>query len=130
MTYELHDYELDAIILDGDQIIFSFPKGFYAEDDHGQPRHPMPTKLVLTIDKGCCTDIPLDSFLEIQKRCRWGWKEISFKQFTKLFKKGNMLVYDEYDSKLTNWKIFQINANTRWSNIELLITDVEDIACL
>ena len=130
MKYELHDYELDAIILDGDQIIFSFPKGFYAEDDQGQPRHPLPTKLVLTIDKGWCTDSPLDSFLEIQKRCRWGWKEISFKQFTKLFKKGSMRVYDEYDSKLTNWKIFQINANTRWSNIELLITDVEDIACL
>ena len=41
-----------------------------------------------------------------------------------------MVIYDEYDSKLTNWKIFQLNACTNWSNIELFITDIIDIECL
>ena len=35
----------------------------------------------------------------------------------------------QYDSKLTNWKIIQLNANTKRSNIELFITDIIDIAC-
>ena len=58
-----------------------------------------------------------------------GWKEISFKQFSSLFKKGNMVIYDEYDSKLTNWKMIQLNAGTSRSNIELFITDIIDVEC-
>ena len=41
-----------------------------------------------------------------------------------------MVIHDEYDSKLTNWKMIQLNACTRWSNIELFITDIIDIECL
>ena len=49
--------------------------------------------------------------------------------FSRLFKKGNMVVHDEYDSKLTNWKMLQLNASTSRSNIELFITDIIDVAC-
>ena len=58
-----------------------------------------------------------------------GWKDISLKQFHSLFKKGNMVIHDEYDSKLTNWKMLQLNANTNRSNIELFITDIIHTAC-
>ena len=58
-----------------------------------------------------------------------GWKKISIKQFSSLFKKGNMVIYDEYDSKLTNWKMIQLNAGTSRSNIELFITDIIDVEC-
>ena len=59
-----------------------------------------------------------------------GWKDISFKQFTALFRKGNMVIHDEYDSKLTNWKMIQLNACAKWSNIELFVTDIAEIECL
>lgn len=130
MKYILHDYELDAIILEDDKIIFSFPNGFYATDESGKELEPRPRKLVFTIDRGCCTDEPLESFISVRRIGRFGWKEISFKQFHSLFKKGNMVIHDEYDSKYTNWKMIQLNACARWSNIELFVTDIADIKCL
>ena len=132
MNYQLHDYELDAILLENDRIIFSFPHGFYAEDENGQELKPIRKKLAFTVDKACCPDEPLESFIFIRriKRSRKGWKEISFKQFTALFKKGNMVIHDEYDSKLTNWKMIQLNAASSCSNIELFITDILDTECL
>jgi hypothetical protein len=58
-----------------------------------------------------------------------GWKEISFKQFSSLFKKGNMVIHDEYDSKLTNWKMIELNACTKCGNIEMFITDIKNVTC-
>ena len=107
-----------------------FPKGFYVTDENGKELEPLRRKLVFTIDRGCCTDEPLESFISIRRRGRFSWNDISFKQFSALFKKGNMIIHDEYDSKLTNWKMIQLNAAARWSNIELFITDIIDIECL
>lgn len=125
MNYQLHDYEIDSVVLENNSVIFSFPKGFYVEDENGQA---LRKKLIFRID----TDgFPMESFLSI-RRIRWlgrGWREISFKQFTALFKKGNMIIHDEYDSRYTNWKMIQLNACTNCSNIELFITDIEGIAC-
>jgi len=127
MHYQLHDYEIDSVVLENDSIIFSFPQGFYAVDDQGRETITRNKKLVFHIDTN---GFPLESFLEI-RRITWGhiWRNISFKQFTSLFQKGNMIIHDEYDSKLTNWKIIQLNACTNWSNIELRITDIDEIAC-
>ena len=129
MQYQLHDYEIDSILLDNDKIIFSFPNGFYAADENGKELKPLRKKLVFIIDKEGFPNQPLESFISIHRinRGRNGWKEISFKQFSSLFKKGNMVIHDEYDSKLTNWKIIQLNANTDRSNIELCITDIMDV---
>lgn len=132
MKYQLHDYEIDSLTLEKDSIIFSFPNGFYVEDDDGNEIKPLRHKLVFTVDRtGCCSDEPLESFIFIRRinHRMNGWKDISFKQFVSLFKKGNMVIYDEYDSKLTNWKMLQVNANTSRSNIELFITDIVDISC-
>ena len=129
MAYQLHDYEIDSVALEDDKFIFYFPNGFYVTDENGKEQTPLRRKLVFTIDRGCCTDAPLESFVFIRRRGRMGWKDISFKQFTALFKKGNMVIHDEYDSKLTNWKMIQLNACTRWSNIEMFITDIADTEC-
>ena len=127
MYYQLHDYMIDSVILEKNCIIFSFPDGFYATDDNGQEYVPIRRKLIFHIDSN---GYPLESFLEI-RRITWPgiWKTITYKQFSALFKKGNMVIHDEYDSKLTNWKIIQLNANSNWSNIELRISDIEDIVC-
>lgn len=128
MYYELHDYEIDSVILEDERIIFSFPNGFYVEDENGQPIEPPKKKLVFYLD--------VDGYHEEScifiHRITWNrrWKEISFDQFAALFKKGNMIIHDEYDSKYTNWKILQMNACTRCSNIEMVITDVVGIECL
>ena len=130
MQYQLHDYEIDSVTLEDDKIIFSFPDGFYVADDQGQEIKPRRKKLVFTIDRGLCTDASLESFIFIRKRGRFGWKDISFKQFTALFKKGNMIIYDEFDSKLGERKIIQLTPCVTGGNIELLMEDIVDIACL
>ena len=131
MKYQLHDYEIDSFILENDSIILSFPNGFYAEDDDGNEIKTLRHKLVFTVERTSCPDEPLESFVFIRRinHRMNGWKDISYKQFVSLFKKGHMVVHDEYDSKLTNCKMLKLNANTSRSNIELFITDIIDIAC-
>ena len=131
MKYQLHDYEIDSFVLEKNSIILSFPNGFYAEDDDGNEITPLRHKLVFTIDRTCCPDESLESFIFIRRinRRMNGWKDISFKQFISLFEKGNMVIHDEYDSKSTNWKMIQLTTSTSRSNIELFITDIIDIAC-
>lgn len=129
MQYQLHDYEVDSITFEDNKIIFSFPNGFYVTDDNGQEIMPPRKKLVFTVDRDNFPNDPVESFVTFRRinRRMNGWKEISFKQFSSLFKYGNMDIHDEYDSKLTNWKIIQMNANTKRSNIELHITDIINI---
>ena len=125
MNYQLHDSQIDAVLLEGDRIIFSFPNGFYAVDDSGQELKPLPRKLVFTIEK-YAPDEPLESHIFIRRITGSGngWRDISFQQFTALLHKGNMIIHDEYDSKFTNWKILKLNACTKRPNIELHITDI------
>lgn len=131
MKYMLHDYEIDSVILEKDSIVLSFPTGFFAEDDNGNEILPRRHKLVFTVDRTICPDEPLEFFVFIRQinHRRNGWKDISFNKFVSLFEKGHMVIYDEYDSKLTNSKMLQLNACTKRSNIELFITDIIDIAC-
>ena len=133
MEYQLHDCEIDAVILDNNKIIFSFPNGFYVVDENRQELRLLRKKLVfiIDIDKDSFPNETLESNITI-RRINWrmnGWKEISFKQFSSLFKKGNMVIHDEYDSKLTNWKMIQLNACTKCGNIEMFITDIKNVTC-
>lgn len=131
MNYQLHDYELDSVYFEDGAIVFSFPKGFYVTDENGQELKPRRTKLAFILDRSCCPNEPLESFIFIRRinRRRNGWKDLSFKRFAALFRKGNMIVHDEFDSKLTNRKIIELNACTSWSNIELTIVDIIDVVC-
>ena len=131
VKYNLHDCDIDAVTLNGNQIVFSFPDGYYAEDDNCQEIKSLRRKLVFTIGQ-YQPDESLDAYIEIRRISRnfKRWREISFKEFTALFKKGNMTIHDEYDSKLTNWKMIQLNADSRSSNIELWITDIIDVQCI
>ena len=133
MKYQLHDYEIDSVILDNNKVIFTFPNGFSVVDENGQELRPLRKKLafIIDIDKDSFPNESLESYISI-RRVNWrrnGWNEISFKQFTSLFRKGNMVIHDEYDSKLTNWKMFQLNASASRSNIELFITDILGVEC-
>ena len=78
MKYQLHDCEIDAIVLENNRIIFSFPDGFYVTDENGQELAPLRNKLVFVIDKE--TNESLESYVSVRriKRGRRGWKEISF----------------------------------------------------
>ena len=67
MKYQLHDYEIDSFILEKDSIILSFPNGFYAEDDNGNEIKPLRHKLVFTVDRTCCPNEPLESFVSIRR---------------------------------------------------------------
>ena len=67
MKYQLHDYEIDSFILEKDSIILSFPNGFYAEDDDGNEIKPLRHSLVFTVDRTCCPNEPLESFVSIRR---------------------------------------------------------------
>ena len=131
MKYQLHDCEIDSVTLEDNRIIFSFPDGFCTLNENGQALKPFPKKLAFIVDKRNSSTDSLESFIGIRRITRGmnGWKDISFKKFISLFKKGNMVIHDEYDSKLTNWKMIQLNACARCSNIELFITDIVDVEC-
>ena len=100
MKYQLHYYEIESFILEKDSIILSFPNGFYAEDDNGNEIKPLRHSLVFTVDRTCCPNEPLESFVSIRRiNHRYnGWRDISFKQFISLFKKGNMVIHDILNS--------------------------------
>ncbi len=125
MKYQLHDYEIDSISLEEDRIIFSFPQGFYAQDEKGKEIQPLPKKLIFHIEKDSPQE-PLEAYLHIRKHNYFGKrrKDISFQQFTALFKKGNMCIYDEYVSKFTNARMLQISASA-W--IEMYIDNIGEI---
>ena len=74
MKYQLHDCEIDAIVLENNRIIFSFPDGFYVTDENGQELAPLRNKLVFVIDKE--TNESLESYVSVRriKRGRRGWK--------------------------------------------------------
>lgn len=128
MNYQLHDFEIDSVVLENDSIIFSFPNGFHVVDENGQEVEPLRKKLVFRIDTA---GSPVESSVWIRRVTRWkGWRDISFQQFTDLFQKGNMTIHDEYDSKYTNWKMIQLNAAASCSNIEMFIADILEVECL
>lgn len=129
MKYQLHDCEIDSVTLEDNRIIFSFPEGFCILNENEQVLKPFPKKLAFIVDKRNSSADSLESFIDIRRITRRmnGWKDISFKKFISLFKRGNMVIHDEYDSKFTNWKMIQLNACARYSNIELFITDIVDV---
>lgn len=130
MKYNLHDYAIDGVSLEKDRIVFHFPDGFYIADGDGQELKPLRKKLAFLLDTENWPGDSAESFLSIRRRTRGGrgWKDISFRQFQRLFQKGNMVIHDEYDSKLTNWKMLQIHTSAKWNAIEMFITDILDVA--
>lgn len=128
MKYQLHDCELSSISLENNRIILSFPNGFCIEDNGVLKLDPSRKTLAFTIDKGLIPNESLDSFFSIRLSKKGkSWKNISFNRLTTLFRKRSMLVYDEFDSKLGDRKLFQLNSCTDQLNIELLIEDITDI---
>ena len=123
MKYQLHDYEIDSVVLDNNKIIFSFPNGFYVADENGLELKPLRKKLAFIIDKDGFPNESLESYIYIRKITRRNRrKDISFKQFTALFKKGNMVIHRGL-AAVTRWvrlKYAAMNlkklANWSWNN--------------
>ena len=78
--------------------------------------------------------LPYRQEYDVQVRCQYGrnfgrfWRLSEYPKDVDSFD-FELVIYDEYDSKLTNWKMIQLNTSTSRSNIELFITDIIDIAC-
>ena len=121
MTYQLHDYELDSVVLEEERIVFSFPKGFYIPDQDGQQAKPIRRRLVFSLGKDGCV------FVRKTNKRRTKWKYISFEEFAALLKKGTFLVSDEYDSKLHGGKMIQLYGD---ANLELFIEGITNVACI
>ncbi len=132
MVYSLHDFFLTRMTLKKDKITFYFPEGFYAVSDKG--KEIKPKRLIFTIDVG---KYNIKSFISVRmaKGTNRGytlWKDVSLRKFLRLLKKGSLIFFDEYDSKLTNAKMFQLHTSGEHKvgyNIELFITDIVSVDC-
>lgn len=56
MNYQLHDYEIDSVVLENDRIIFSFPNGFFVADENGQELKPLRKKPIQVMEQSKKTD--------------------------------------------------------------------------
>ncbi len=132
MVYSLHDFFLTRMTMKKDKITFCFPEGYYAVNDKG--KEIKPKKLLLTIDTG---KYAVKNFISVRmskctNRGYTLWKDVPLRKFLRLLKKGSLIFFDEYDSKLTNAKMFQLNTSDEHKagyNIELFITDILSVEC-
>ena len=106
MDYSLHDFFLTRMTLKKDKITFCFPDGYHAVNDKG--KEITPKKLILTIDTGkyVVKDFIYVRMAKSNRGCTV-WKDVPLRKFLRLLKKGSLIFFDEYDSKLTNAKMFQ-----------------------
>ena len=131
MDYSLHDFFLTRMTLKKDKITFCFPDGYHDVNDKG--KEIKPKKLILTIDTG---KYEVKNYISVRmakpNRGCTVWKDVPLRKFLRLLKKGSLIFFDEYDSKLTNAKMFQLNTGDKHKtgyNIELFITDILSVEC-
>ena len=132
MVYNLHDFILTRMTLKKDKITFFFPDGYHAVNDKGKKIKPK--KLILTIEIG---KFAVKDYISVRmsKSTNHGytvWKDVPLRKFLRLLKKGSLIFFDEYDCKLTNAKMFQLDTcgdHKVGYNIELFITDILSVEC-
>lgn len=129
MKYNVHDYIIDAITLEGDSIIFSFPEGFHVANENGQELEPQRKKLVMTVDRTNWVNggkWPLESFISVRmSRNGQTWKKVPFKKLSGLLRKSVLIVWNEYEGYWSQ-KMLQMRSRSG-IDVEMFIENIESV---
>ena len=111
MKYELHDSQINDILIDGNKIVLSFSEGFWELDTNGkESSQKQNSKIIFNIDNEF--SVPIEDFISIRISKRKNvFKPLSLRDFKKLIKKSPFDVYMEYNCVFSSRKFLQLYSN-------------------
>ena len=127
MKYELHDSQINDILIDGNKIVLSFSEGFWELDTNGkESSQKQNSKIIFNIDNEF--SVPIEDFISIRISKRKNvFKPLSLRDFKKLIKKSPFDVYMEYNCVFSSRKFLQLHSNKIRALVEIFIEDIKSV---
>jgi hypothetical protein len=127
MKYELHDSQINNILIDENKIVLSFSEGFWELDTNGKEfSQKQNSKIIFNIDNEF--SVPIEDFISIRISKRKNvFKPISLRDFKKLIKKSPFDVYMEYNCVFSSRKFLQLYSNKIRAFVEIFIEDIKSV---
>ena len=126
MKYQLHDSQINQIILGNDTISLQFSEGFWATNEHGKMTDQLKNcEIVFEIDRN---DVPIEDFIAIRVSKKGGvYKTVSIAKFVSLLKKSPFNVYLEYNCDFASSKMLQMHSNALRICAEIFIEEIKNV---
>ena len=126
MKYQLHDSQINQIILGNDTISLQFSEGFWATNEHGKMTDQLKNcEIVFEIDRN---DLPIEDFIAIRVSKKGGvYKTVSIAKFVSLLKKSPFNVYLEYNCDFASSKMLQMHSNALCICAEIFIEEIKNV---
>lgn len=127
MKYELHDSQINNILIDENKIVLSFSEGFWELDTNGkEASQKQNSKIIFNIDNEF--SVPIEDFISIRISKRKNvFKPLSLRDFKKLIKKSPFDVYMEYNCVFSSRKFLQLYSNKIRALVEIFIEDIKSV---
>ena len=127
MKYELHDSQINDILIDENKIVLYFSEGFWELDTNGkESSQKQNSKIIFNIDNEF--SVPIEDFISIRISKRKNvFKPLSLRDFKKLIKKSPFDVYMEYNCVFSSSKFLQLYSNKIRALVEIFIEDIKSV---
>ena len=125
--YELHDSQINDILIDGNKIVLSFSEGFWELDTNGkESSQKQNSKIIFNIDNEF--SVPIEYFISIRiSKRKKVFKPLSLRDFKKLIKKSPFDVNMEYNCLFSSSKFLQLYSNKIGALVEIFIEFIESV---
>ena len=126
MRYQLHDSQVDGLIMEENRILFTFSQGFWKTDENGKQVEQMHNcQLVFYIEKG---DALMEDciFVRLSKKGKT-YKTVALRTFIGLLRKSAFDVDMEYDCAFSNRKMLQLYSNSLQTRVEIFIEEIQKV---
>ena len=132
IKYELHDRQINDILIYGNKIVLSFSEGFWELDTNGkESSQKQNSKIIFNIDNEF--SVPIEDFISIRISKRKNvFKPLSLRDFKKLIKKSPFDVDMEYNCDFSSRKFLQLyskysNSNKIRALVEIFIEEIKTV---
>ena len=127
MKYELHDSQINDILIDENKIVLSFSEGFWELDTNGkESSQKQNAKIIFNIDNEF--SVPIEYFISIRISKRKNvFKPLSLRNLKKLIKKSPFDVHMEYNCVFSSRKFLQLYSNKIRALVEIFIEDIKSV---
>ena len=125
--YELHDSQINDILIGENKIVLSFSKGFWELDTNGKEySQKQNSKIIFNIDN--YFSVPIEDLISIRISKRKNvFKLLSLRDFKKIIKKSPFDVSREYNCVLSSSKFLQLHSNKIRALVEIFIEDIKSV---